>query len=52
MGKEIKEGKFNFTPARRKDISKHNSKKKRTLTIAPPREKIVQKALQVIMEAI
>lgn len=52
VGRDIREGKFNFSPARRKDISKRNSTKKRTLTIASPREKIVQKALQVVMEAI
>ena len=52
VGRDIGEGKFNFSPARRKDISKRNSTKKRTLTIASPREKIVQKALQVVMEAI
>ena len=52
VGKDIREGKFNFSPARRRDISKRDSTKKRALTIASPREKIVQKALQVVLEAI
>ena len=48
----MREGKFKFSPARRKEILKRDSNKKRSLTIASPREKIVQKALQVVMEAI
>ena len=49
---EIKSGKFEFKHSRRIEIPKANSDKMRPLTIASPRDKIVQKALQVIFEAI
>lgn len=49
---KIKQGNFNFLPSRRIEIPKPNSDKFRPLTIASPRDKIVQKALQVILEAI
>lgn len=49
---QLKTGKFDFQPARRIEIPKANSNKMRPLTISSPRDKIVQKALQVIVEAI
>jgi len=48
---EIKTGKFNFEPNRRVMIPKSNGKT-RPLGISSPREKIVQKALHAVLEAI
>lgn len=48
----MKDGSFNFKPSRRVEIPKPNTDKTRPLTIAAPRDKIVQKALQIIIEAI
>lgn len=46
-------GKFKFKPARRKDIPKGSDKnKKRPLTISSPRDKIVQQAIYLILDAI
>jgi group II intron reverse transcriptase/maturase len=46
-------GKYNFTPSRRKFIPKPNDPKAmRPLGIASPREKVVQKAIQLVLEAI
>jgi len=50
ISQETKSGSFNFTPARRVLIPKPG--KKRSLGVGSPREKIVQKGLQVILEAI
>nr|YP_010836056.1 hypothetical protein QLP54_mgp10 [Phyllosticta yuccae]WGC90071.1 hypothetical protein [Phyllosticta yuccae] len=50
IANELKTGIFDFKP--RVEIPKPNSDKKRPLTIAAPRDKVVQKALQVIIEAI
>lgn len=47
---ELKGGKYKFNPARRIQIPKPGKKDTRPLTIASPREKIVQKAIQIIME--
>lgn len=44
--------KFKFNSSRRVEIPKPNSDKTRPLTIAPPRDKIVQKAIQTILQAI
>jgi group II intron reverse transcriptase/maturase len=52
VAEELKSGKFKFSVSRRIEIPKPNSNKTRPLTIASPRDKIVQKALQVILEAI
>lgn len=52
IAQELKAGIFHFKPSRRVDIPKPNSDKKRPLTIAAPRDKVVQKALQIILEAI
>ena len=43
---------FNFSPARRKYIEKPGKTDKRPLGITSPRQKIVQKALQMVIEAI
>lgn len=47
---EIKAGIFKFKPARRTHIPKPGKKEKRPLTIASPREKIVQKAIHLVLE--
>lgn len=50
---ELKKGNFKFTPTRRILIPKGPGKTgERPLSIAAPREKIVQKAIAVILEAI
>lgn len=46
----LKAGKFQFNPARRIHIPKPGKKESRPLTIASPREKIVQKATLLVME--
>lgn len=51
LGSEISKGKFNFSTARQVLIPKANGKT-RPLGIGSPREKIVQKALAVILEQI
>ena len=51
IGNELSKGKYNFSPARRVLIPKSNGKT-RPLGISSPREKIVQKALAVILEQI
>lgn len=48
----MKSGKFNFKPSRRVFIPKSNGSAVRPLGIGNPREKIVQKALAVLLEAI
>lgn len=50
MGDEIRAGKFRFSPARRVHIPKPGIDEKRPLDIASPREKIVQKAIQLVLE--
>jgi retron-type reverse transcriptase len=46
----LKAGKFDFSPARRVRIPKPGKNETRPLTMASPREKIVQKAILMIME--
>lgn len=46
----IKAGTFDFKPARRVQIPKAGSKEKRPLSIASPREKVIQKAVQLVLE--
>nr|YP_010338941.1 putative reverse transcriptase protein [Erythrolobus coxiae]UNJ19013.1 putative reverse transcriptase protein [Erythrolobus coxiae] len=50
--KLIKAGKFRFSASRRIYISKPGSKKKRLLTCGSPRDKVVQKAMQLVLEPI
>ncbi len=47
---KLKDGIYEFTPARRIQIPKQGKKETRSLNIAAPREKIVQKAILLIME--
>jgi len=49
----LKSGKFEFTPSRRIQIPKETpSRGKRPLSIGSPRDKIVQEAMRMILEAI
>lgn len=48
----MKQGKFKFTPARRVMIPKPGKTGERPLSVANPREKIIQKALEVAMNNI
>jgi group II intron reverse transcriptase/maturase len=50
--KKIKAGTFNFKPSRRVNIPKPGKASTRPLGVGNPREKIVQKALQVALEYI
>ncbi|CAK9442414.1 unnamed protein product, partial (mitochondrion) [Lodderomyces beijingensis] len=50
-GSSLKSGKWDFKPMRMVEIPKSNGKM-RPLKIASPRDKIVQKALQIILERI
>lgn len=52
LSKEIRSGKFQFTPARRIWIPKPGKTEKRPLGIASPREKIVQKAIELVLSSI
>jgi retron-type reverse transcriptase len=47
---ELKAGVYKFPPARRIYIPKPGKDDKRPLTIASPRDKIVQKAIQLVLE--
>jgi len=47
---ELRAGTFKFSPARRIQIPKPGKSSTRPLTIAAPREKVVQKALQLMLE--
>ena len=48
---ELKSGQFQFRPGRRIHISKTDGKQ-RPITIAPPRDKIIQEIIRMILEAI
>jgi len=48
--RKLKAGTYQFNPARRIQIPKPGKNETRPLTIASPREKIVQKAIQLVME--
>lgn len=52
VAKELLTGKFKFTPARRVMIPKPGKKEKRPLGVGSPREKIIQKGIQIILETI
>jgi group II intron reverse transcriptase/maturase len=49
---ELKAGKFKFKAARRVWIPKNKAGEMRPLGVASPREKVVQKAIQIVLEAI
>lgn len=49
---KIKQGKFLFSPGRKKYIPKPGTADKRPLGIASPKEKIVQKAILLVLESI
>jgi group II intron reverse transcriptase/maturase len=49
---ELRAGTFEFKPARRIQIPKPGKTETRPLTIASPREKVVQKAILLVMEQI
>lgn len=50
--KELLSGSYKFTPARKVIIPKPGKKEGRPLGVGAPREKIVQKGLQIILETI
>ena len=50
--KKLKAGKYVFKPARRVYIHKPGKKDKRPLTISSPRDKVVQQAIYLILNAI
>ena len=50
IGNEIRAGKYKFSPARRVQIPKPGKKETRPLDVASPREKVIQKAIQQVME--
>jgi hypothetical protein len=52
LASTLKKGKFQFSPAKRVMIPKPGKLEKRPLGIGSPREKIVQKALQLVLETI
>jgi len=49
---DLKSGKIQFTPARRVMIPKPGKSEKRLLGVGAPREKIIQKGLQMILEVV
>jgi retron-type reverse transcriptase len=51
IAQKLKNESFQFSPGRRVQIPKHSGGT-RPLTIAPPRDKIVQEAIRMILEAI
>jgi retron-type reverse transcriptase len=48
----MKDGSFQFNPGRRVMIPKPGSSSTRPLTIAPPRDKVVQEVMRMILEVI
>jgi group II intron reverse transcriptase/maturase len=48
----LKNGTYEFSPTRRVNITKKSSDKPRPLTIGNPRDKIIQKAIQLVLEEI
>lgn len=48
--KELKSGTYKFPPARRVEIPKPGKDEKRPLNIIGPREKVIQKGIQQVME--
>lgn len=51
LGEKLKQGKFNFATSRKVNIPKANGGI-RPLSVGPPRDKIVQKALALALETI
>ncbi len=52
MSEQLASGKFKFSPVRRVMISKPGKSDKRPLSIGNPKEKIVHKAIQLVLESI
>lgn len=52
ISKELKRGTFQFSPVRRVDIPKPNTTVTRPLGISKPRQKIVQKAIDLVLSTI
>jgi group II intron reverse transcriptase/maturase len=52
LSNQLKAGKFRFNPRRRVFIPKPGTKHKRPLLIRSPMDKVVQKALQLVLEAV
>lgn len=52
MASDVKNGKIKFQPSRRVMIPKPGKTETRTLSVGNPREKIIQKAITVVFEAI
>lgn len=52
LSEELRAGQFKFSPARRIGIPKPGKTELRPLNIENPRDKIVQKAIQLVLEAI
>jgi retron-type reverse transcriptase len=52
IAQNIKSGKFHFSPTRRVMIPKPGKKELRPLSVGSPREKVVQKAITMLLEAI
>ena len=52
LAQKILQGKFKFSPSRRVMIPKPGKTEKRPLSVGNPRDKIVQKAISVVLEAI
>lgn len=52
ISKELKTGTFRFSPVRRVNILKTNNTETRPLGISKPREKIVQKAIDLVLNTI
>jgi len=52
VSRQLRAGKYKFSPSRRVWIPKPGKTTKRPLGVVAPREKVVQKALQLVLEAI
>jgi len=52
VSEKLKRGQFKFSPARRIWIPKPGKVEKRPLAIASPREKVVQKAIELVLSSI
>lgn len=52
LSESLKQESFDFQPGRRVQIQKPSHKGIKPLTKAPPRDKIVQEAMRIVLEAI